>query len=199
MRPKSRVIFRLLGRSFKTLYEAMKQPCIKTDRLILRRFCKADSKDVQQLAGKREVSETTLNIPYPYKDGMATEWISTHSTNWTKRNAVAYAITDKISGKLIGTVSLTKIVGNHAELGYWIGLPFWGLGYCTEAASALVEFAFMNLRITKIIAEHLSSNPSSGRVMQKIGMNYIGSKKILDRNKKMVPLEIYEAIHTTNT
>ncbi len=177
----------------------MKQPCIKTDRLILRRFCEADANDVQKLAGKREVSDSTLNIPYPYIDGMAEEWISKHVENWNNRATIAYAITDKKSDELIGTVSLTKITGNVAELGYWIGLPFWGLGYCTEAANALVEFAFKNIGITKIIAEHLSSNPGSGRVMQKIGMKYIGNKIISDRNDKMVPLEIYEAIHSPNT
>ncbi|MGI9285799.1 MAG: GNAT family N-acetyltransferase [Pseudomonadales bacterium] len=177
----------------------MEQPTIETERLVLRPFCKTDSKDVQELAGKREVSDTTLTIPHPYKDGMAEEWISKHPANWTNRTAVTYAITDKVSKKLIGTVSLSKINDGEAELGYWIGLPFWDVGYCTEAASALVEFAFKNLDITIVIAEYLVSNPGSGRVMQKMGMRHIGRRRRLDRNNQMAQVEVYEATNTTNT
>ena len=59
-------------------------------------------------------------------------------------------------------------------MGYWIGLPYWNNGYCTEAARAVVDFAFTDLGLHRIFAHHLVRNPASGRVMQKIGMRFEG-------------------------
>ncbi|HEY0008726.1 MAG TPA: GNAT family protein [Tepidisphaeraceae bacterium] len=58
----------------------------------------------------------------------------------------------------------------RAELGYWIGVPHWGRGYCTEAAVAVVEFGFNQLGLRKVTCRHLACNPASGRVMAKAGM-----------------------------
>lgn len=63
---------------------------------------------------------------------------------------------------------------NCAELGYWIGKPYWGRGYCTEAARAIVRYGFDDLHLHRIHSSHFASNPASGRVMQKIGMTREG-------------------------
>jgi RimJ/RimL family protein N-acetyltransferase len=73
------------------------QPQITTQRLSLRPFTPEDAKDVQNLAGNKNVSEQTLNIPYPYRDGMAEAWISDQTHNWNSGTEVIYAITDKKS------------------------------------------------------------------------------------------------------
>ncbi len=168
------------------------QPTLTTQRLHLRPFRMEDAPEVQRLAGNKNVSEPTLNIPHPYEDGMAEEWISTHQPGWEEGTSVVYAITDKQTGQLMGAVSLVKTENSVAELGYWIGEPYWGRVYCTEAAKALVNFTFANLGITKIIAHHLTSNPASGRVMQKIGMQHIGSTQLPDRHGHPAEVEIYE-------
>jgi RimJ/RimL family protein N-acetyltransferase len=170
----------------------MNQPLIETERLILRPFEEKDAKSVQKLAGNKEVSKTTLNIPYPYKDGMAEAWISTHRTGWENRAVVVFAATDKGTKGLLGTVSLVEINGTNAELGYWFGEPYWNQGYCTEAAKALIEFAFAHLGITKIMAEHLSSNQASGRVMRKLGMLHVKQEYKPDRDGRITPIEIFE-------
>ncbi len=59
-------------------------------------------------------------------------------------------------------------------MGYWLGQPYWNLGYGTEAAAALIEFGFNQLNLNRIYAYHLPRNPASGRIMQKIGMTYEG-------------------------
>jgi RimJ/RimL family protein N-acetyltransferase len=174
----------------------MNQPEIETQRLLLRQFSHEDAKIVQKLAGNKLVSEPTLNIPYPYQDGMAEEWISNQILNWKNRTQVIYAVTDKVSKQLLGAVSLVEIKGTEAELGYWFGKPYWGEGYCTEATKALVEFAFANLGIVKIVAEHLSSNSASGRVMEKVGIRYDGSSQKPNRNGQMVQIETYELQNT---
>ena len=55
------------------------------------------------------------------------------------------------------------------ELGYWLGKPFWGQGYATEAAKKLVSFAFHDLKATSLWAGWYHDNPASGRVLEKLG------------------------------
>ena len=78
-------------------------------------------------------------------------------------------------GTLIGTVGLALVMEDRrAELGYWIGVPWWNRGFATEAARAVVDFGFGSLGLHRIMARHLARNPSSGRVMEKLGMTKEG-------------------------
>ncbi len=154
----------------------MKQrPTIETMRLVLRPFELSDAKDIQRLAGDRAIADTTLNIPHPYEDNMAEEWISTHLPKFEAGELSNFAIVLRSSGKLIGAIGL-RIVPRfeRAELGYWIGKPFWKNGYCTEAAHAVLQYGFSVLKLNRIHASHFTRNPASGRVMQKIGMVHEG-------------------------
>jgi [ribosomal protein S5]-alanine N-acetyltransferase len=151
---------------------AMKQiPVLETKRLILRPFGLYDAKEVQRLAGERAIAETTLNIPHPYEDGMAEDWISGHREYFDRELGVHFAITRKAGGALLGAISLMGLVkGHQAELGYWIGKPYWNRGFCTEAGEAVVRYAFVILGLVRIHASHFTRNPASGRVMQKLLM-----------------------------
>ncbi len=64
-----------------------------------------------------------------------------------------------------------------AEMGYWIGVPFWGRGYCTEAAQRVIEYGFEDLNLNRIQGTHYTDNPASGRVMVKLGMAYEGCRR----------------------
>jgi RimJ/RimL family protein N-acetyltransferase len=151
------------------------QPTIYTERLILRQFMLEDAAEVQRLAGDRAIAAVTQAIPHPYEDGMAQNWIKTHPKTFTEGKGVVFAITFPETNILCGAIGLgIKPEHNHAELGYWIGKPFWGNGYCTEAALAVVKYGFKVLGLHRIYSSHFSSNPASGRVMQKIGMRYEG-------------------------
>ncbi len=174
----------------------MKQPELKTERLILRSFQKEDATQVQELAGNYDVSKTTINIPHPYKDGMAEEWIKTHQKGFEDNVNITFAITNNRNNKLMGAISIIAIEEKQAEIGYWIGEPFWGKGYCTEATKALINYSFTELGLIKLFAEHLSSNPASGKVMKKAGMHHIASKKMKDRFRNLVDAEIYEIQNT---
>ncbi len=134
-----------------------------------------DAPDVQRLAGDLAVADTTLNIPHPYEDGMAEEWISTHQAVFDEGDGVTFAITLRETGELIGAISLrTANRFNRAEMGYWIGKPYWAKGYCTEAAKAVIAYGFDELNLNRVLAYHLTRNPASGRVMEKAGMRYEG-------------------------
>jgi RimJ/RimL family protein N-acetyltransferase len=130
---------------------------------------------VQSLAGAREVADTTLHIPHPYADGVAEQWIGTHASAWEDGTRATYAIVDAATGSLVGAAALTiAMEHSRAELGYWVGARYWNRGYCTEAARSLVALAFDGLHLNRVQARHLTRNPASGRVMQKLGMSLEG-------------------------
>src|SRR6185437_9782778 len=118
-------------------------PILATERLVLRPFALRDARDVQTLARAPEVARTTALIPHPYPDGAAEQWISTHEEAFVQQRGLTLAILSK-ADSLIGCISLVGHLKSNgiSELGYWIGLPFWGKGYCTEAASAIAAYGF---------------------------------------------------------
>jgi RimJ/RimL family protein N-acetyltransferase len=152
------------------------QPTLQTRRLSLRPFELTDGEEVRRLAGDRAIADTTLLIPYPYEVGMAEEWILTRRPKFEAGEEIVFAVVLRGSGGLIGAMGLV-IEGkfHRAEIGYWIGRPYWGNGYCTEAGQAVLEYGFQSLNLNRIHAYHFKRNPASGRVMRKIGMKHEGS------------------------
>ena len=147
------------------------RPTLDTPRLVLRPFALEDSFVVQQLAGAREIARMTTHIPHPYEDGMAGEWIKDHQALFECGTHHIFAIVAREQSQLCGAIGL--VVNAHdsnAELGYWIGVPFWGRGYCTEAAAAVIAYAFSQLRLHRVHASCFGCNASSRRVLEKIGM-----------------------------
>lgn len=152
----------------------MDQPILPSPRLILRPFTLDDAKRVQALAGDKRIADMTAALPHPYLDGMAEEWIGGHVAAWNARTSVSYAIVLRETQSLIGAVSFVAIRGDEAEFGYWLGVHYWGCGYCTEAVAALIDFGFNTLGLKKQHARHLPENNASSRVIIKNGLHYIG-------------------------
>ena len=151
-------------------------PLIETPRLVLRGFDLTDAREVQILAGAREIADTTALIPHPYPDGAAEQWIATHGPEWKTHRTLALAVTLRDSGQLVGSIGLTFAEEHaRAELGYWIGVPFWRHGFATEAASAAIDFGFRVLGLNRVQAHHFARNPASGRVLMKAGMKREGA------------------------
>ena len=156
----------------------MPQPSIETTRLILRPFRLSDAPVIQELAGERVIADTTMNIPHPYEDGMAEEWIEGHEPGYEDGSSATFAVVLRDDAELVGAISLRIDRGiNKAELGYWIGKAFWNHGYATEATVAVLAFGFEELELNRIYARHLARNPSSGRVMEKAGMAFEGTAR----------------------
>lgn len=152
------------------------QPSLKTERLKLRPFIADDADDVQRLAGEREVADTTTSIPHPYSIGAARTWIAGLPHYFRSETAVIYAISLQESGELVGCASLEKIDREHAqaELGYWVGVPYWGCGYGTEACRELIRFGFTELSLNRIYAQLLVRNEASSAVLRKLDMVHEG-------------------------
>lgn len=151
------------------------RPTLTTDRLVLRPFHIDDAPAVVALAGDARVAETTLLIPHPYPPEHALRWIAAQPRQFATGASVTWAIALRDTASLIGAVGL-RITPAHrrAELGYWIGVPHWNLGYATEAARAALDFAFNTLRLHRVEAHYQLGNDASGRVMEKIGMTHEG-------------------------
>lgn len=168
-------------------------PALTTERLILRPFVPADAADVQRLAGDREIAAGTLTIPHPYPDGAAEEWIGKHQAWLEEERELVLAITVRETGELAGTMGLMlKLAHDKAELGYWIGVPYWGRGYATEAAVAMMQYGFEHWSLHRIEALHFSRNPASGKVMQKLGMRYEGKlREDVKKDGEYLDIEVY--------
>lgn len=117
----------------------------------------------------------TLTIPHPYPEGAAEEWIRARPEAWERRELLVLAQTNPKDG-LVGVVGLElQLDHGRAELGYWVGVPYWGRGYATEAAEAIIDFGFTELGLTRIYAQRYARNPASGRVLEKLGMRREGT------------------------
>jgi RimJ/RimL family protein N-acetyltransferase len=145
----------------------MSTPVLETERLVLRAPRIEDAKLVAALVNDRRIAENTARIPHPYGIADAKEWIGAV----TAQAAATFLIT--IDGAAIGACGL-DIRDGVAELGYWLGVPFWGRGYATEAARAVIDHAFGELGHEVIVAGARISNPASRRVLEKCGFQWSG-------------------------
>jgi ribosomal-protein-alanine N-acetyltransferase len=109
---------------------------------------------------------------------MAEEWISTHRPGFEAGELANFAVVPCGKNALIGAIGII-ITPQHERgaLGYWIGKPHWGNGYCTEAGRAMLEYGFSELKLNRIYANHMTRNPRSGNVMQKLGMMHEGRSR----------------------
>jgi len=167
----------------------MKSPLIETTRLQLCTWTEDDIPELIALIGVREVAATTLRIPHPYQERHAREFLATVA----KQNELRLSIRQRSDRLLCGGICLhPEAQHSHAELGYWIGVPYWGKGYATEAAKAVVRYGFEQIKLNRIFAHHFKHNPASGKVLRKIGMKYEGCMRQHVRKwDEFVDLELY--------
>lgn len=110
----------------------------------------------------------------------------------------APAIERREDGALLGVISLTGLhpVHRRAELGYWVGVPYWGKGYATEAARLIIGLGFRE-GLNSIFARFFTQNPASGRVMQKAGMRYEGTlRQHVCKNGEFLDLAYYSILRS---
>ncbi|MGT2513136.1 GNAT family N-acetyltransferase [Sphingomonas panni] len=140
-------------------------PTIITERLVLRRPAERDLPAIAAIAGDWQVARRLARVPHPYglEDAhffldhiVANEWV--------------WALTLPEADMLFGTIGLLpNETGNAAELGYWLAPATWGKGFATEAATAVIAFAFDTLGVSYLTSGHAEDNPASGRVLAKLG------------------------------
>jgi RimJ/RimL family protein N-acetyltransferase len=141
------------------------RPRLTTCNLVLRRPDENDMEAIIDAVGNWEVARRLARVPHPYGEADARFFLEQIVPNeWT------WAITLAGSDRLVGAVGLTPDEsGETAELGYWLAQSCWGGGIATAAARAVVSFGFDNLRLSMINAGYFAENPTSGRVLRKLG------------------------------
>jgi ribosomal-protein-alanine N-acetyltransferase len=132
--------------------------------LTLRPAALADAARVALLAGDFDVACMTGTIPHPYSEQMAAEWIAGAIQG---EEGVVFII--ERAERLIGCTGYRPMAADYAELGYWIGKPYWRQGYATEAVRALIAHAFDADGFDYLKAGHFADNPASAAVLGKLG------------------------------
>lgn len=140
---------------------------MQTRRLSLRPLEPGDALRIADLAGTWEVASMTGRIPYPYSVNDAQHWLTGLADG-----EVVYGIT--LKGELIGICGYTANSDGTAEIGYWIGIPYWGQGFATEAVARLMEHGFTRGGIKRFFCCHFTENPASERVIHKLGFRLLG-------------------------
>lgn len=147
---------------------------MKTERLCLRPLRITDAEIVQEYAGDARIAKMTTQIPHPYPPMAAEEWISMRSEG----PDLTFAVTLAEGGALVGMMGIHPAPdGLRAEIGFWIAVPHWGHGYCTEAAREILRFCFEELGFERVSACHMAGNEASGKVQRKIGMRHEGVQR----------------------
>jgi ribosomal-protein-alanine N-acetyltransferase len=155
----------------------MKQPVeLTTDRLLLRPFRTSDAADLQEYANDREWVRYQVNVPHPFTQQNAQQFVDRFSNPYSWSTQPMFAMV--IGGKVIGQIYLhfddSDIENERAELGYMLSREHWGGGLATEAARAVVDWAFQTYGINRVFAYCDPRNVGSWRVMEKLGMRREG-------------------------
>ena len=148
------------------------RPAIGTDRLILRGPTAADAPVMAEFANDPRVAGNVARMPYPYTHDDAAEGLA-QIARYDPRREVAFAIEHRGFG-FIGMLSFHEREPRRPEVGYWIGRPFWGRGYATEALEGALRWAHGDWRRNVVWAGHFADNPASGQVLCKAGFLYTG-------------------------
>jgi RimJ/RimL family protein N-acetyltransferase len=150
---------------------------LKLERCTLRPWRRGDEASLVRHANNRSV---WLNMrdrfPHPYTAKDADEWIARAGV---QTPVLAFAIV--VDGAAVGGAGLepgTDVDRRSAEVGYWLGEPFWGRGIATEALRAVTDYAFRTLDICRLHAGVFEWNPASARVLEKVGYALEGRSRL---------------------
>ena len=151
-----------------TLREA--RACVlETERLMLRRPTLADVKAIAHLANDRRIAENTRRLPHPYSQDDAIEFVRAIAND---KHETVFLIENNFVP--IGMVGLDWRQPDAPELGYWLGVEHWGQGFGTEAARAVIDFAFDEFNVEHLISGARVANPSSRNILEKCGFQWSG-------------------------
>ena len=141
--------------------------------------------DLVKLADNKAIAEKLVRLPSPYTRADAVGFVEIFAQRPDER---PYAIT--LGEKLIGVVGFTFVEGEAPALGYWLGEPYWGKGFMTEAAKGFIEAAHKTQGFEVIAARALVDNQGSLNVLGKLGFKQVGKAKRDESGKSLVRLEL---------
>lgn len=148
---------------------------LQTARLLLRPPVAADISRFVPLLNDFEVSKNLTRVPHPYAEDDGCAWVVRTAGERARGESYPFVLIDKPRDTLLGMCG----VHPHLDfmLGYWIGKPYWGQGYASEAGRRVAKFAFDELGTKQLTASWILDNPASGRVLEKIGFKPNGTEE----------------------
>jgi RimJ/RimL family protein N-acetyltransferase len=144
-------------------------PVLETARLVLRPPRLADAPTLAATINDRRIAEKLARVPHPYSLADAESFITQVNASGSDLAFLIMLPDDT----LIGCCGIHHLRG-APEIGYWLGVPWWGKGYATEAGRALIDHAFTDLGHESLVSGALVSNPASRRVLEKCGFQWTG-------------------------
>jgi [ribosomal protein S5]-alanine N-acetyltransferase len=164
---------------------------LRTQRLKLRAFTPSDAARVVDIQANWHVSRMLRMASYPPSRRAIDAWLQEHAEEW--RAGTAYRFAVECDGALIGCSDVDEITPQAGSLGYWLDEPFWGRGFASESAGALVRFCFDLLGLPRLVSGHASDNPASGHVLTKLGFRLIGEERRWSRARNVeITQRVYE-------
>lgn len=146
---------------------------LQTERLTLRALERRDATAIATLINDPAIATMLSRVPHPYVVDDAHDFIDDHG------DERVFSLCLKPSGELIGCCGLTTAkTGRRAELGYWIGRPYWGKGHGTEGVQAVIDFGFERMGLEKVDVACRVVNDASRRVIRKCGFSFVGGGMI---------------------
>lgn len=151
-------------------------PRLHTPRFRFRPFSPADIAPFAALAGEHRIADTTIGIPHPYTAEFARMWIASHSEAWKARRALHWAAHKAGENRILGYAGLHNIdlQSKQAELRFWVGCGVRRHEDAVEWSRAVMEFARVELGLTRVYAMQLERHPPAARVLSTIGMRQEG-------------------------
>ena len=144
---------------------------LETQRLIIRDHIEDDLQGLFKLLSNHKVMYFIQDLYAPdiakASDNLKVAIDEAHAEN---RMKYFFAMLEKETGVYVGEIGFTMLGGGEAELGYFILEDFWGRGYVTEAASEVLRYAFVALKLNKIVTGCNAENFASEAIMKKLGM-----------------------------
>ena len=143
-------------------------PVLATARLVLRAPRRSDVKAIASFANDRRIAANTARIPHPYGIEDAEQFIAAVNK---REGEACFVIMLECAPIGVCSVDLRE---DGPEVGYWLGVPYWGRGFATEAVRALIDHAFGDLEHETLISGARVTNPASRRVLEKCGFQWTG-------------------------
>jgi len=141
--------------------------------------------DLDSIAELNADPEVMKYILPPLSRDIVAQVIQWFQNEWTRLGYGCFALFEKESGKFVGQCGLQKLEGKpeskEVEIAFIIAKSFWGKGYATEAVAAVLDFGFTNRGLSRIVAVTMEENSPSNKVLEKIGFQYQGNKRVYNR------------------
>lgn len=163
----------------------------------LRDILETDLERIVELCQDPEISQMTLNVPYPYEMEHARFFYDNIVLGGKSKT---YAIHLDGNSELIGVIGINFNQSKAwvAEIGYWMGKEYRNKGYMTNALRKVIEIFFSEYKLVRVCACHDPINPNSGKVMLKAGMELEGTTKAYVVKNDVYRDSVYYSIINSN-